>query len=883
MYPKFWSQTLNFEHSLQRHGLNSIATMTSPNVNPFYIEPKQHEDEVDEWAWEDDTDDLEELLGDDAEGQYPQRRSGEHPVQNLAYAPIGDRIRYMAVALVVMIVFISVLASTSKAADNIPTDGSLSHHDSLANERPRIVVLGERHSGLQWLERSLRICFPNATVSSTLSRVGYFFQDDPMDRDIHVVAVALNPYDWVELMRTHPQYMPNHANIDDWKEFLRKEWTMQRPERDHEMESKQGKVCQMDFGFDEVVSCVESLEDDPTTNPIYELKRDGSGEAFESILELRAAKFQNHVEQMSQWVRSVEVVQYETLMGKATDHSGKPVPGIFDVIEKLASDMDLEWSCSIKYAEPVRISSTHTAEFVTYINRHVNWDAEALFGYTPIDENAISDNVSGSNENEPTGDDDHPGIDGNQKTNPGVDNKQISVGDDDVADAKIKNSEDDHVNDDTAVETSSDTMAPTSQPAESEEQNETSPPKGEPFDFEGITKAPAIAPLASAAPTPNSDFVAPLDAQVSTAPSTLKSIASTLPSSMPTRFPPKKTLPSKGSVEPTNTEKGFNNNETAGTAADDDTTKDQDVDDNESDIENKVVDNGHEDNNESGDDDENDDDTSSSKEDEKNESNDDDDSNDDNDAGDDNPDESVDGEENIEDDDDGDGAITATPSPVSKSTTIPSRGKDRPTPFPTVRLPDKSSPLPTVHLTRKPSPQPTIHLTYKPSPHPTVQVTFEPTWLSTPNPTVSPSAAATYSPTVFPHTSASGDKSSIEVTNSEKGDKAMPDTSDKEGNAENDIGVKSKSDDESAKKGKHKHSSDGDVDIKKNETDVPVDDNGKNDDNGEKKKKHKTKKDKKDENIGDPEENKKKTKHKKHKEKSGDDDPNSKKVVHSHQ
>ena len=545
--------------------------MTSPNVNPFYIEPKQQEDEVDEWAWEDDTDDLEELLGDGAEGQYPQHRSTELSVQNLRHAPNGDRIRYMAAALVVVILIISILASTSKA-DDIPTDGSLSQHDSLSNERHRIVVLGERHSGLQWLENSLRTCFPNATVSSTLSRVGYFFQDDPMDPDIHVVTVALNAYDWVELMRTHPQYMPNHANIDDWKEFLTRKWTMQRPERDHEMESKDGKVCQMNFSFDEVVSCVESLEDDPITNPIYELKRDGSGDSFESILALRAAKFQNHVEQMSQWVSSVNVVKYETLMDKTTDHSGKTVPGIFDLIEKLASSMDLEWSCSIHYAERVRIPSTRTTEFVAYLNKHVDWDAEALFGYTPISENAIPDNASGSNENESTGDDDQPGIDGNQKkidakgdptTSPGGGNEETSVGDDDVADATVKNSEDDQVGDDvTAVDTSSETMAPTTEPTESEKERETLSPSGAPFDVEGLTKAPAISPFASAhdTPSPISDFVVSLDTENSAAPSAPKSITSKMSPSIPTSSPTKMLVPTKVSLEPANTEKGNNKN-----------------------------------------------------------------------------------------------------------------------------------------------------------------------------------------------------------------------------------------------------------------------------------------------------------------------------------
>jgi hypothetical protein len=52
--------------------------MSSLKVNPFYIDPNQDDEEVDadEWGWVDDTDDLEELLGDGESDQYPPPKNG---------------------------------------------------------------------------------------------------------------------------------------------------------------------------------------------------------------------------------------------------------------------------------------------------------------------------------------------------------------------------------------------------------------------------------------------------------------------------------------------------------------------------------------------------------------------------------------------------------------------------------------------------------------------------------------------------------------------------------------------------------------------------------------------------------------------------------------
>jgi hypothetical protein len=363
--------------------------MSSLKVNPFYIDPNQDDEEVDadEWGWGDDTDDLEELLGDGESDQYPPPKNGRQsstpfPVRNSGYESESNKTRiYLISACLLFIMIIIILFPNDK---EVSKNENLPLSPNAEKSAPRIVVIGERHSGLEWLERSLTLCFPNSTVSSKLSRTGYFFQNDPKDPSIHVVAIANNPYEWVESMRTHPQYMPNHANILNWKEFLIKEWSIKRPDRDLEYERKEGPICQLNFSYNEVISCVEDPHEDSLKNPIYELKRDGSGEPFKSILELRAAKLQNHAQEIRPWVRNITTIQYESLTKDTIDKDGKLVPGIYQLLQDLRFSLKMEWSCNLDKAKSFWNQFSLTDDFISFINDNVDWDAEALFGFKPL-------------------------------------------------------------------------------------------------------------------------------------------------------------------------------------------------------------------------------------------------------------------------------------------------------------------------------------------------------------------------------------------------------------------------------------------------------------------------------------------------------------------
>merc|ERR1712127_227152 len=88
----------------------------------------------------------------------------------------------------------------------------------------------------------------------------------------------------------------------------------------------------------ELISCVEGSREDKDYKkwakktgfraesdysghkPIYELKQDGSGEPFASILEMRAAKIKNFLSLKDwDWVQDSIPVRYEKLLSEGTD------------------------------------------------------------------------------------------------------------------------------------------------------------------------------------------------------------------------------------------------------------------------------------------------------------------------------------------------------------------------------------------------------------------------------------------------------------------------------------------------------------------------------------------------------------------------------------
>mmetsp|Transcript_27838 Transcript_27838/g.43201 ORF Transcript_27838/g.43201 Transcript_27838/m.43201 type:complete len:341 (-) Transcript_27838:191-1213(-) len=259
----------------------------------------------------------------------------------------------------------------------------------------RIALLGERNSGTNWMTEELTKCYPQVEVTPDLTRWKHWFQEDDSIRGVQhnntlVIAEFRNVYDWLESMRLRPHNMPMHMN-QDWYTFVTTAWTMPRPERDLNMSNKTGSVCQSDFEYHQVISCVKgtvpSKRHHSNSNwppksrqlrseyePIYEMRNDGSGLAYGSIIEMRADKIRNHLSVADwDWVTAFTSVQYEKLLVEGTEF-------LLREIEELTG---LKAQCDPVPPQPERLSHYPKGPgFEEWVGEHVDWSAEHLIGYS---------------------------------------------------------------------------------------------------------------------------------------------------------------------------------------------------------------------------------------------------------------------------------------------------------------------------------------------------------------------------------------------------------------------------------------------------------------------------------------------------------------------
>ena len=137
-----------------------------------------------------------------------------------------------------------------------------SNHSNNNNNVQRIALLGERNSCTNWMTtEELTKCYPQVEATPDLTRWKHWFQEDDSIRGVQhnntlVLAKFRNVYDWLESMRLRPHNMPMHMN-QDWYTFVTTAWTMPQPDRDLNMSNKTGSVCQSDFEYHQVISCVK--------------------------------------------------------------------------------------------------------------------------------------------------------------------------------------------------------------------------------------------------------------------------------------------------------------------------------------------------------------------------------------------------------------------------------------------------------------------------------------------------------------------------------------------------------------------------------------------------------------------------------------------------
>jgi len=258
----------------------------------------------------------------------------------------------------------------------------------------RIVVLGERNSGLEQLAFRLGRCYPDIEVITHFTRMGYWFQDTE-DKDKYnepftiVVAVFLNVYDWVDLMRQNPLYAPNHENME-WKDFLESPWTIVPWVSDLLYADEKGRNCQQNFAYSQVKPCHQYSYKDKY--PLYEMKPGSKSIPFNNILELRTEKILNFISTMyMEQVQSFLSVKYEDLL----------FSGVSDLLGRIEMASGLIGSCPdeeyLKFKLP-EFKATTDNEYYSYILEHLDWSTELLVGYKADKTNGRADNYISDDE-----------------------------------------------------------------------------------------------------------------------------------------------------------------------------------------------------------------------------------------------------------------------------------------------------------------------------------------------------------------------------------------------------------------------------------------------------------------------------------------------------
>jgi len=181
-----------------------------------------------------------------------------------------------------------------------------------------IALLGERNSGTTWMLKELQRCYEEKfSILNHLTRHKHDFQydDGKQHNRTLVVAEFRDPYQYVLAMKEKPRRALAHRQMD-WYTFVTTPWTTERTPSDMKYANSKGCVGRANFKFNEIVPCEkfpssdEYLTEKPLRFqedrqqrrkpiiqdiPVYELRRDGSGLPYRSIVDMRTDKIRNHV------------------------------------------------------------------------------------------------------------------------------------------------------------------------------------------------------------------------------------------------------------------------------------------------------------------------------------------------------------------------------------------------------------------------------------------------------------------------------------------------------------------------------------------------------------------------------------------------------------
>jgi hypothetical protein len=178
-----------------------------------------------------------------------------------------------------------------------------------------------------------------------------------------------------------PHHATSHIDLP-WKQFVTKEWTMERVGLD--LEVNDTLSCQEQFQYHEVVSCntrpfpkdhFEGKEKRWSEHqPFYEMRNDGSGEPYDNIFQFRADKILNFLSTKDYAnVFDTWTIQYEYLLKYGT----------FLLVENIEEVTGIKAQCNPWNHEPQdQVAVKLDKDFVSYVTSHLDWEVEKMVGYT---------------------------------------------------------------------------------------------------------------------------------------------------------------------------------------------------------------------------------------------------------------------------------------------------------------------------------------------------------------------------------------------------------------------------------------------------------------------------------------------------------------------
>jgi len=279
----------------------------------------------------------------------------------------------------------------------------------------KIILLGERHGGTNWITDHLTKCF-DIPVTTEFNRYKHWFQEDdiskvPEDSAV-VIALFRDPIDWVEAMRLEPHHAHDHVyrpdnhpigcgfkrcggRVLDWEAFVSKPWIgniRHNGVHDQSITAAHGRAeakCLDRYPFNRVAPCSpkDSTSRDGLANYMYELHSDGSGRAYPSIVNLRRDKILNHLSVADfRGTRAFFPYRFEDLNDNGTAALLKNVEEATGLTAKCTPAMGRMAKASdhgrrrLAY-KTITQHEEVPKEYIKWMNQFVDWEVENQIGY----------------------------------------------------------------------------------------------------------------------------------------------------------------------------------------------------------------------------------------------------------------------------------------------------------------------------------------------------------------------------------------------------------------------------------------------------------------------------------------------------------------------